>query len=159
MPGNRGGLRTGDTEARERARQARKIPHIYVTTPESLAIVATTSKFVEAVNALEFIIVDEIHALTNKRGVYLSITLERLCNYSVIEPVRIGLSATISPLEEIAKFLAGSERDCLIAKVELMKKIEIGLDYPGENLLEAENQANQRKLYQLLHDLIEKKRA
>src|SRR3989344_4105252 len=102
------GLRTGDTEARERARQARKIPHIYVTTPESLAIVATTSKFVEAVKALEFIIVDEIHALTNKRGVYLSITLERLCNYSVIEPVRIGLSATISPLEEIAKFLVGS---------------------------------------------------
>jgi len=150
------GLRTGDTEARERARQARKIPHIYVTTPESLAIVATTSKFVEAVKALEFIIVDEIHALTNKRGVYLSITLERLCNYSVIEPVRIGLSATISPLEEIAKFLAGSERDCLIAKVELMKKIEIGLDFPGENILEAENIESQKKLYRMLDELIDK---
>src|SRR3989338_6914709 len=96
-------LRTGDTEASERARQARKIPHIYVTTPESLAIVLTTSKFAESVKALEFIIVDEIHALTNKRGTYLSLALERLSSSSVIEPVRIGLSATISPLEEIAK--------------------------------------------------------
>jgi len=152
------GLRTGDTEAKERARQAKKVPHVYVTTPESLAIVLTTTKFAETIKALEFLIVDEIHALTNKRGVYLSLTLERLCHFSLIEPVRIGLSATIAPLEEIAKFLAGSERDCLIADVKLLKKIEIGLDYPGENLLEAENQANQRKLYQLLDDLIEKNR-
>ncbi|MBI2631412.1 ATP-dependent helicase [Candidatus Pacearchaeota archaeon] len=149
------GLRTGDTEASERAKQAKKISHIFVTTPESLAIVLTTEKFVGSLNALEFIIVDEIHATTNKRGVYLSLTLERLCNYSLIEPVRIGLSATISPLEEIARFLVGNERDCLIANVKLMKKIEIGLDFPGESILEAENIENQRKLYQLLDELIQ----
>lgn len=148
-------LRTGDTEASERAKQARKSPHIYVTTPESLAIVLTTEKFVEYIGALEFIIVDEIHALTNKRGVYLSLTLERLCNYSKIEPVRIGLSATISPLEEIAKFLVGKDRDCLIANVKLNKKIEITLDFPGENILETENQENQTKLYHLLDELIQ----
>ncbi len=151
-------LRTGDTTASERAKQARKIPHIYVTTPESLAIVLTTEKFVEGIRALEFIIVDEIHALTNKRGVYLSLTLERLCNYSVIEPVRIGLSATISPLEEIAKFLVGKDRDCLIASVKLSKKIEIGLDFPGESILETENAENQKKLYHLLDELIQKNR-
>ena len=88
-------LRTGDTTAADRAKTAKKIPHIYVTTPESLAIVLTTSKFVDNLKMLEFMIVDEIHALTNKRGTYLSLTLERLNAVSDIEPVRIGLSATI----------------------------------------------------------------
>src|SRR3989338_2338763 len=94
------GLRTGDTTVAERAKMAKKAPHIFVTTPESLAIVLTTSKFVQKIKALEFVIIDEIHAMTSKRGVYLSLTLERLCAESLIEPVRIGLSATISPLEE-----------------------------------------------------------
>ncbi len=151
-------LRTGDTTAAERAKHARKAPHIYVTTPESLAIILTTQKFVQFIAALEFIVVDEIHALTNKRGVYLSLTLERLCNYSIIEPVRIGLSATISPLEEMAKFLVGKDRDCLIADVKLNKKVEIGLDFPGKSIIETENQENQKKLYQLLDELIQKNR-
>jgi ATP-dependent Lhr-like helicase len=152
------GLRTGDTTASERAKMARKAPHIFVTTPESLAIVLTTDKFVEKLHALEFIIVDEIHALTNKRGVYLSLTLERLCSFSLIEPVRIGLSATISPLEEIAKFLVGNGRDCLIAEVKLLKKVEIDLDFPGEYILEAETLESQRKLYHLLDELIQSNR-
>ena len=150
------GLRTGDTESKERVKHLKKSPHILVTTPESLAIILTTEKFVQKIKALEFLIVDEIHALTNKRGVYLSISLERISEMSLIEPVRIGLSATISPLEEIAKFLVGNERDCLIANVKLLKKIEIRLDFPGENILEAENQENQTKLYHLLDELIEK---
>lgn len=148
------GLRTGDTETRERVKQAKNIPHIFVTTPESLAIVLTTVKFVDSLRALEFIIIDEIHALTNKRGVYLSLTMERLCDASLIEPVRIGLSATISPLEEIAKFLVGRERDCLVANVKLMKKIEVGLDFPGEGIIEVEEAGNQRKMYELLDKLI-----
>ncbi len=150
------GLRTGDTTTSERAKMARKISHIFVTTPESLAIVLTTKKAVEQLHALEFVVVDEIHALTNKRGVYMSLTLERLNDVSLIEPVRIGLSATISPLEEIAKFLVGKGRDCLIAKVKLMKKIEIGLDFPGENILEAETIESQTKLYKILHEIIQK---
>ncbi len=152
------GLRTGDTDASERARMAKKVPYILVTTPESLSIVLTTSKFVDNLRAVEFVIVDEIHAMTNKRGVYLSLTLERLCDISLIEPVRIGLSATISPLEEIAKFLVGNNRGCLIADVKLVKEIEIGLDFPGENILEAESVENQRELYRLLDELIEKNR-
>jgi ATP-dependent Lhr-like helicase len=150
------GLRTGDTTASERAKMAKKPSHILVTTPESLAIILTTTKTVEQLSALEFIIVDEIHALTNKRGVYLSLTLERLNEMSLIEPVRIGLSATISPLEEIAGFLVGTERDCLIADVKLNKKIEISLDYPGESILEAETPESQRELYRILDGIIEK---
>jgi ATP-dependent helicase Lhr and Lhr-like helicase len=148
------GLRTGDTTPAERAKMAKKAPHIFVTTPESLAIVLTTTKFVEKISALEFIVVDEIHAMTSKRGVYLSLTLERLCEISLIEPVRIGLSATISPLEEIAKFLVGTGRDCLIADVKLLKTIEIDLDFPGESILDTEENSNQQKLYELLDSLI-----
>jgi ATP-dependent Lhr-like helicase len=150
------GLRTGDTELKERAKMLKNAPHILVTTPETLAIVLTSPKFIENMRAVEFAIVDEIHAMTNKRGVYLSLTLERLSDASVIEPVRIGLSATIAPLEEIARFLVGNERECLIADVKLLKKVEIGLDFPGENIIEAENIDNQRKLYQILDELISK---
>lgn len=150
------GLRTGDTEAKERAKQAKNIPHIYVTTPESLAIALTTSKFIEGLRAVEFAVVDEIHAMTNKRGVYLSLTLERLCNESLIEPVRIGLSATIAPLEEIAKFLVGKERECFIADVKLNKSIEVGLEFPGESILEGESSGNLKIFYQMLDELIEK---
>ncbi|MDP4039005.1 MAG: DEAD/DEAH box helicase [Candidatus Pacearchaeota archaeon] len=149
------GLRTGDTTVSERAKMARKVPHIFVTTPESLAIILTTKKFVDNLRALEFIIVDEIHALANKRGVYLSLTLERLQEVSSIEPVRIGLSATIAPIEEIAKFLVGNDRECGIAKVELNKKIDIGLLSPGKDLLEIDNLANQKELYRVLNELIQ----
>ncbi|HLC31129.1 MAG TPA: ATP-dependent helicase [Candidatus Nanoarchaeia archaeon] len=149
------GLRTGDSTTAERAKMLRKAPHILVTTPETLAIVSVTSKFIEKLAAVEFVIIDEIHSLTNKRGVYLTLTLERLSSISVIEPVRIGLSATIAPLEEIAGFLVGNGRDCLIAEVKLLKEIDITLDYPGASILEAESTGNQRQLYHMLDEIID----
>ncbi len=149
------GLRTGDTTPSERAKQARKIPHIFITTPESLAIVLSAPIFGKNLQALEFIIVDEIHAMANKRGVHLTLTLERVAEISVIDPVRIGLSATIAPLDEIARFLVGSERDCLIAEVKLLKKIDIGLISPSRDLLETDAPEQQRRLYHILHDLIQ----
>jgi len=149
------GLRTGDTTVSERAKMARKTPHIFVTTPESLAIVLTAPKFSENLRALEFVVVDEIHALANKRGVFLSLMLERLQEFSVITPVRIGLSATIAPIEEIAKFLVGTDRDCLIAKVELIKDIDIGLISPGVDLLTMDGAEDQKRLYHILDELIQ----
>ncbi len=149
------GLRTGDTTASQRAKMARKIPHILVTTPESLAIVLVAPKFGANLGALEFIIVDEIHAMANKRGVHLSLTLEHLSEVSLIEPTRIGLSATIAPLEEIAGFLVGSERECTIAEVKMIKGMDISLLYPTTNLLEAEAPGQQKRLYHLLDELIQ----
>jgi ATP-dependent Lhr-like helicase len=134
------GLRTGDTTIAERAKMAKNSPHILVTTPESLAILLTTKKFVDYLRAVEFCIVDEIHALDNKRGVYLSITLERLNEVSLVFPVKIGLSATIAPLEEVAKFLVGvgEDREVFIANVKLDKKLDIEVlgvgDLIGENI-------------------------
>src|SRR4030042_1778075 len=102
--GIRVGLRTGDTTTTERSKMLKKVPHILITTPETLAIVLTTRQFVELLKGTEFVIVDEIHSLANKRGVYLSLSLERLEEISKITPVRIGLSATVAPLEEVANF-------------------------------------------------------
>jgi len=152
------GLRTGDTSVSERAKMARKSPHILVTTPETLAIVLTSSKFAEKLEKLEYVIVDEIHALTNKRGVYLSLTLERLAERCVFDPVRIGLSATISPLEEIAKFLVGAGRDCDVAEVKLVKNIEIDLDFPGDEILESFSTENYGELYRMLDEIIGRNR-
>ncbi|MBM3246979.1 ATP-dependent helicase [Candidatus Pacearchaeota archaeon] len=147
-------LRTGDTEAKERAKQAKKIPHILITTPESLTIVLTSPKFVENLKAVEFCIIDEIHAMDNKRGTYLSLTLERLNSMSAIWPVKIGLSATIEPLEEVARFLVGEshEREVEIANVQFSKKIDIAVLTPVNNLVEDRNLNHE--MYQLLNKLI-----
>lgn len=150
------GLRTGDTTPAQRAKMARKIPHILITTPESLAIVLTAPNYSASLAALEFIIVDEIHAMANKRGVLMSLTMERLSAVSVIEPVRIGLSATVAPIEEIAKFLVGNGRDCVIADVKLAKIIDIDLISPSENLIDIETSSQQKWLYHLLDGLIDK---
>lgn len=149
------GLRTGDTTASERAKMARKPPHIFVTTPESLAIILTTKKFVENLRYLEFCVVDEIHALENKRGTYLSITLERLNEASYIYPVKIGLSATIEPLDEVAKFLVGidKERRVGIAKVPLKKQANIKVLTPVKDLVEEGN--IYPKMYDLMDELIQ----
>lgn len=148
------GLRTGDTSPAERQKMARKAPHILITTPETFAIVLTSKKFVDYFKAVEFCIVDEIHALDNKRGVYLSLSLERLNELSNIWPVKIGLSATISPLEEVAKFLVGidKDREISIAEVKLDKKIDIKVLTAGKDLIEDENLTS--NMYSLIDELI-----
>jgi len=148
------GLRTGDTSQKERAKMARKAPHIFVTTPESLAILLTSPKFVEKLRGVEFCIVDEIHALDNKRGTYLSLTLERLNEASAIWPVKIGLSATIEPLEEVAKFLVGVDKDRTveIAKVEFAKKVDVAVLTPVEDLIEDRDITSE--MYNLINKLI-----
>jgi ATP-dependent Lhr-like helicase len=108
----RAGLRTGDTSASERTAMLRRPPHILVTTPESLFILLTSPKFREKLAAVRHVIVDELHALAgNKRGAHLALTLERLERFVTSRgnsrPNRIGLSATLNPIEKLAGFLAG----------------------------------------------------
>src|SRR3989344_2196366 len=149
------GLRTGDTTAYEKSKMLKHPPHIFITTPESLAITLTTSKFVELFYGVEFIIIDEIHSLGNKRGVYLSLSLERLEDLSKITPVRIGLSATIAPLEEIARFLVGKERDCLIASVAHEKKKDIKVINTASASFEDTYQETHTSLYQTIDALVQ----
>src|SRR5713226_8633167 len=110
----RAGLRTGDTPANERSAMLRRPPHILVTTPESLFILLTSPRFRQSLSAVRYVIVDELHALApNKRGAHLMLTLERLERMvratGAPRPARIGLSATLNPIERLAGFLAGVE--------------------------------------------------
>jgi ATP-dependent helicase Lhr and Lhr-like helicase len=148
-------LRTGDTESSERAKMLKNPPHIFITTPETLAIVLTSKKFIELFYGVEFIILDEIHSLGNKRGVYQSISLERLETISKISPVRIGLSATIAPLDEIANFLVGVGRECLISETESSKKMELQVLTGVSDLIDTDSYELHSSLYGLIDKLIQ----
>ena len=146
------GLRTGDTTNYEKGKMLKNPPHIYITTPESLAISLTTIKFIELFYGVEFMILDEIHSLGNKRGVYLSISLERLETISKISLVRIGLSATVAPIDMVANFLVGMGRDCLIADVSMIKKNDIKVLTPVKDLIDT----NKDELFESLYGLIDR---
>ena len=101
------GVRSGDTITAERAAQIRKPPDILITTPES-AYLLLTSKAATILHTVETVIIDEIHAMAGtKRGVHLAVTLERLAELAAKPIQRIGLSATVRPLETVAAFLGG----------------------------------------------------
>jgi len=161
--GVRVGVRTGDTPTSERAKMLRKPPHILITTPETLAIVLNAPKFREMMREVKWVIVDEIHALAgNKRGVHLSLSLERLQKLSS-KFTRIGLSATISPLDEVAKFLVGMEnekesRDCKIVDVSFLKKMDLKVISPLPSFVDVSQKQIHDSLYNLLHQLIQKHR-
>lgn len=106
----RAAVRTGDTPQIARAAMRRRPPHILVTTPESLYILLTSDSGREMLGRVRTVIVDEIHALAgNKRGAHLSLSLERLAGLNAQAPLRIGLSATQQPIDEIARFLVGND--------------------------------------------------
>lgn len=110
LPPLRVAVRSGDTPQRERQAMLRQPPHILITTPESLYLLLTSPKAREMFRTVRTVIVDEIHTLAgNKRGVHLSLSLERLEHLAEQPVQRIGLSATIQPLDEVARFLGGSE--------------------------------------------------
>jgi ATP-dependent Lhr-like helicase len=106
------GLRTGDTSTRERAAMQRRPPRILVTTPESLYLVVTSPVARERLRAVQTVIVDEVHALVpTKRGAHLALTLERLEELAGRPLQRVGLSATVAPKEEAARWLVGRGAD------------------------------------------------
>lgn len=153
------GVRTGDTPQNIKQQQMRKPPHIFITTPETLSIVINAPKFSQKLEEVRWIIVDEIHSLAdNKRGVHLSLSLERLTMRNKKPPVRIGLSATISPLEEVAKFLVGYNdtgvNDCLIVDVNYLKKTDFKVISPVEDLVYTSAGETSDALYTLLDELI-----
>ena len=158
--GIRVGVRTGDTTQKERAAMLKKSPHILITTPESLAIILNSPKFLEKLNNLKWVIVDEIHALADsKRGTHLSLTLERLQYSTKSDFARIGLSATISPLEEIAKYLVGYNkdelRDCKIVDVQFLKKMDLKVLSPAPDLINITHEKLHSKMYELIDSLIQ----
>ena len=157
--GIRVAVRTGDTQAHQKAQQLKKPPHILITTPESLAIVLSSIKFSELLKDVQWCIVDEIHALAeNKRGTHLSLSIERLQRISPAM-TRIGLSATIAPLDEIARYLAGyqgdQERPCKIVDVQFLKKLDLKVISPVDDLIDTDHGNMHKKMYELMHELIQ----
>lgn len=167
--GIRVAVRTGDTTAQERQSMLRKPPHILITTPESAAIILNAPKFRLHLKDLEYVIVDEIHELADsKRGAHLSITLERLQQFCSSSFTRIGMSATIAPLDEVARFLVGYEskgggaefvpRECLIADVSFAKNLELHVVSPTQFLYDGPPGApdTTAALYRAVKELVEK---
>jgi ATP-dependent Lhr-like helicase len=157
--GIRVGVRTGDTTDNEKAKMLKKTPHIIITTPESLSIMLTSIKFSTLLAQTQWVVLDEIHAIaTGKRGVHLSLSLERLA--SVANFTRVGLSATVAPLEEFAAYLVGydetgASRGCSVVDVNYAKRFDIEVISPVPNLIDVPYQSMQDALFERLHDLIQ----
>jgi ATP-dependent Lhr-like helicase len=162
-PEVRVGTRTSDTPANEKARMLRRPPHILITTPESLAISLVAPKFRERLATARWVIVDEIHEMaSNKRGSHLVLTLERL--EELIKEhggrglQRIGLSATISPLEEVALFLGGFNDDGTPRPVEIVdarfaKPFDIRVVTPKVDLIHGDPDKINEEIYNTVAEL------
>lgn len=110
--GIRSVIRTGDTSPYQRQQIVKKPPHILITTPESLFLLLTGEKSRQILTKVHTVIVDEIHALArDKRGSHLALSLERLDALCEKKPQRIGLSATQKPIEDVAAFLSGVDKN------------------------------------------------
>ncbi len=102
------GVRSGDTPSNERTKMVRNPPDILITTPESLYLMLT-SRAADTLKGVHTVIIDEVHAVAaTKRGAHLAVSLERLDNLLEKPAQRIGLSATVRPIDEVARFLGGS---------------------------------------------------
>ncbi|MDO5831650.1 MAG: ATP-dependent helicase [Methanobrevibacter sp.] len=157
--GIRKAVRTGDTTQYQRQKMLKKPPHILITTPETLSILLVAPKFREKLSGVKYVIIDEIHSLAeNKRGVHLSLSLERL-QHLVGQFTRIGLSATVSPLEEVAKFLVGYEygvgRSCKIVNINYLKELDMEVMCPVSDIVLADEEDTRLGMYDLLDDLIQ----
>nr|MBA4404868.1 hypothetical protein [Nanoarchaeum sp.] len=149
------GVRTGDTTPSEKQKMLKKVPHILITTPESLAIMLMSYKFYELLRGVQWCIIDEIHALAeNKRGVHLNLLMEHL-NYISPNLCRIGLSATVEPIDEIARYLVGPERDCKIANVHFSKNFDLKVISPLPDLIDITFEDYHKALYNMLDKLIQ----
>jgi ATP-dependent helicase Lhr and Lhr-like helicase len=123
------GMRTGDTPADERRAFGRRPPDILITTPESLFLLLTSASR-EALRGVETVIVDEVHAVAaSKRGAHLALSLERLDALLARPAQRIGLSATVSPVPEMARFLGGAAPVAVIQPAT-PKTIEVSVQVP-----------------------------
>lgn len=175
-------IRHGDISAQDKARMLRNTPHILNTTPESLGILLSAPQFRKKLKTVRWVIVDEIHSLaSSKRGVHLSLSLERLeelkrelspkvdsdgCTEEnpdenpEVDPeagsfVRIGCSATVEPLEEIAAFLAGNDRPIEIVDTRFSRQFDLKLLCPVPDLIFTTSRELSDRLYRIVHEHIQ----
>lgn len=161
------GIRTGDTTQKERRDMIKNPPDILITTPESLFIMLTAEGTRTLFSTVEFVIIDEIHAIvSNKRGTHLAVSLERLEKLANRSLIRIGLSATLNPLEEVAAYLGGfciqttdtdisiTQRHVTIVNCNIHKKLDLIVDIPVKNMMVLENNSIWPDIYRQIYTLI-----
>ena len=131
-------VRSGDTPQRARAAMRKRPPHILVTTPESLYILLTSDAGRAMLRTVRTLILDEIHAVAgDKRGAHLALSVERL-EALVERPLqRIGLSATQKPIEDVARLLAGVQRECECVDIGHRRDLDLGIEIPESPLATA----------------------
>ncbi|HYL34413.1 MAG TPA: DEAD/DEAH box helicase [Bryobacteraceae bacterium] len=147
-------VRTGDTPASERQRMGKHRPHILVTTPESLYILLTAEKSREMLRATRTVIVDEIHAVADdKRGSHLALSLARLDALAGENgrPQRIGLSATVKPIEEVAQFLAPQAH---IVNIGHRRQMDLAVEVPRDELGPVASNEMWAEIYDRVAELI-----
>ncbi len=129
-------VRTGDTTSSERAAMLRTPPHILVTTPESLYLLLTSDRSRHMLRTVRTVIVDEIHAVIGtRRGAHLALSLERLRRVAEQPLLRIGLSATQKPIDEVARYLVGTAAEpCVIVDTGHRRDMDLGIEVPGSSL-------------------------
>ncbi len=133
-------VRSGDTPAAERAAMLKHPPHILVTTPESLYLLLTARRTREMLRTVRTVIVDEVHAVVeSRRGTHLALTLERLAHVASQPVQRIGLSATMQPIEDVGRWLVGGPEESprpapLIVDEGHRRTLDLALEIPGSPL-------------------------
>ncbi len=145
-------VRTGDTPMLERAQMLKKPPHILVTTPESLFILLTAEKPRQMLRSVSTVIVDEIHAIADdKRGSHLTLSLARLDSLIGNRAQRVGLSATVKPIEEIARLLGPNTR---IVDVGHRRDMDLAVEVPRDELGAVASTELWNEVYDRLAELI-----
>ena len=164
MPRIRTAVRTGDTPAAERQAIVKRPPHILITTPESLYLMLTAERSRETLRTVQTVIVDEIHAMVrDKRGSHLALSLARLDRVAERRPVRVGLSATQKPMNQIAAFLTGltddgAARDCQILDLGHQRELQLWIETTDVPLAAIPTHDLWDSIYDRLGELIEQHR-
>ncbi len=156
-------VRTGDTPAAKRQAMVKKPPHILVTTPESLYLLLTSVSGRKMLRTVRTLIVDEIHAVAgNRRGSHLALSIERLAALTAKPLQRIGLSATQKPIDEVARFLVGTNQvdgsgqaRCAIIDCGYSREMDLAIEVPGSPLEAVMSEEVWREVYTRLAELIE----
>jgi len=159
-PDIRTALRTGDTTQAARAAILRQAPHILITTPESLYLMLTAERSRQLLRNVRTVIVDELHALMrDKRGSHLMLSLARLDALCERRPLRIGLSATVHPIEDAARFLVGSDAPApTIVNVGHRRDLDLLVEVPPTDLGAVPTHEQWGEIYDRLAELISEHR-